>query len=196
MPGTYSPVADFKGNRYLQTVMHVGIAYPRWQGKRSRHSRRMRTHNCTYLARCGCQKQQNSYVNHLHQTSPEANWIFVTRTLQWRHNEHHGVSNHCCLDSLLGRLFRRRLKKTSKLPVTSFCEGSLPVTDGFPSQRASNTEKGFRLSSPRRAYIPNDEKIMILRLPPMLLYTRYVVISNGDAELFYFKRSTIFKQIS
>ena len=140
MPGTYSPVADFKGNRYLQTVMHVGIAYPRWQGKRSRHSRRMRTHNCTYLARCGCQKQQNSYVNHLHQTSPEANWIFVTRTLQWRHNEHHGVSNHCCLDSLLGRLFRRRLKKTSKLPVTSFCEGSLPVTDGFPSQRASNTE--------------------------------------------------------
>ena len=31
--------------------MHVGIAYMRWQGKRSRHSRRMRTRNFTYLAR-------------------------------------------------------------------------------------------------------------------------------------------------
>ena len=32
-------------------VMHVGIAHLRWRGKRSRHSRRMRTRNFTYLAR-------------------------------------------------------------------------------------------------------------------------------------------------
>ena len=31
--------------------MHVGIAHLRWRGKRSRHSRRMRTRNFTYLAR-------------------------------------------------------------------------------------------------------------------------------------------------
>ena len=31
--------------------MHVGIAYTRWRGKRSRHSRRMRTRNFPYLAR-------------------------------------------------------------------------------------------------------------------------------------------------
>ena len=31
--------------------MHVGIAYLRWRGKRSRHSRRMRTCNFAYLAR-------------------------------------------------------------------------------------------------------------------------------------------------
>ena len=31
--------------------MHVGIAYLRWWGKRSRHSRRMRTRNFAYLAR-------------------------------------------------------------------------------------------------------------------------------------------------
>ena len=31
--------------------MHVGIAYPRWRGKRSRHSRRMSTRNFTHLAR-------------------------------------------------------------------------------------------------------------------------------------------------
>ena len=38
MPGTFS-------------VMHVGIAYLRWRGKRSRHSRRMRTRDFAYLAR-------------------------------------------------------------------------------------------------------------------------------------------------
>ena len=31
--------------------MHVGIAYLRWRGKRSRHSRRMRIRNFAYLAR-------------------------------------------------------------------------------------------------------------------------------------------------
>ena len=31
--------------------MHAGMAYPRWRGKRSRHSRRMRTHSFTYLTR-------------------------------------------------------------------------------------------------------------------------------------------------
>ena len=59
-------------------------------------------------------------------------------TLQWRHNERDGVSNHQRLDGLLKRLFRRRSKKTSKLRVTGPCEGILtPVTGEFPSQRTS-----------------------------------------------------------
>ena len=37
-------------------------------------------------------------------------------------------------------LFRHRSKKTSKLHVTSLCEGNSPVTSEFPSQRASNGE--------------------------------------------------------
>ena len=37
----------------------------------------------------------------------------------------------------------RRSKKTSKLCVTSLCERHLPVTGGFPSQRASNIENPF-----------------------------------------------------
>ena len=41
---------------------------------------------------------------------------------------------------LSNRLLRRRSKKTSKLRVTHLCEGNPPVTHGFPSQRASNTE--------------------------------------------------------
>ena len=61
-------------------------------------------------------------------------------SLQWRYNERHGVSNHRSLDCLLSRLFRRRSKKIAKLRVSGLCEGNLPVTGEFPSQRASDAE--------------------------------------------------------
>ena len=64
----------------------------------------------------------------------------VLATLQWRHDECDGVSNHQYFDCLLNRLFRRRSKKTSMLCVTGFCEGNSPVTGEFPSQWASNAE--------------------------------------------------------
>ena len=56
-------------------------------------------------------------------------WDFCKEfsTLQWRHNERHGVSNHQRLESLLNRLFRRRSKKIPKLRVTVLCEGNSPV---------------------------------------------------------------------
>ena len=44
-------------------------------------------------------------------------------SLQWRHNGHDGVSDHKPHHCLRKRLFRRRLKKTSKLHVTGLCEG-------------------------------------------------------------------------
>ena len=50
----------------------------------------------------------------------------IISTLQWRHNEHDGVSNHQPHDCLLNRLFRRRSNKTSKLCVTGLC-GGMPV---------------------------------------------------------------------
>ena len=37
-------------------------------------------------------------------------------SLQWRHNEHDGVSNHRLLDSLLNRMFRSRSDKNIKAP--------------------------------------------------------------------------------
>ena len=64
----------------------------------------------------------------------------IACSLQWRHNEREGVSNHQRLDCLHTRLFRRRSKKTPKLRVTGLCEGNPSVTDGFPPQRASNAE--------------------------------------------------------
>ena len=71
-------------------------------------------------------------------------WLNFTATfsssLQWRHNEHDGVSNHQRLDCLLSRLFRRKWEKTSKFRVTGLCVGHSPVTGEFPTQRPSNTE--------------------------------------------------------
>ena len=48
-------------------------------------------------------------------------------SLQWRHNELNGVSNHQPHDCLLNRLFRHRSKKTLKLQVTGLCERNSPV---------------------------------------------------------------------
>ena len=62
------------------------------------------------------------------------------RSLQWRHNERDGVSNHQPCDCLLNCLFRRISKKTSKLRVTGLCAGNSPVTGKFPAQRASNAK--------------------------------------------------------
>ena len=49
-----------------------------------------------------------------------------TDTLQWRHNDHDGVSNHQPHGCLLNSLFWRRSKKTSKLRVTGLCAGNSP----------------------------------------------------------------------
>ena len=47
-------------------------------------------------------------------------------SLQWRHIDHDGVSNHQPRGCLLNRLFTRRSKKTSKLRVTGLCAGNSP----------------------------------------------------------------------
>ena len=76
---------------------------------------------------CKISQVQNAYnISH---------WMIMLSTLQWRHNECDGVSNHQPRDCLLNRLFRRRSKKTSKLCVTCLCEGNSPVTGEFPAQR-------------------------------------------------------------
>ena len=60
--------------------------------------------------------------------------------LRWRHNGHHGVSNHQPHHCLLNRLFGCRSKKTSKLRVYGLCAGNSPGTGEFPAQMASNAE--------------------------------------------------------
>ena len=72
--------------------------------------------------------------------NPRNDGWYQRHSLQWRHNEHDGISNHRGLDCLLNHLFRCRSKKTSKLCITGLCEGNSPVTGQFPAQRASNME--------------------------------------------------------
>ena len=67
-------------------------------------------------------------------------WCFLICIFQWCRNERNGVSNHRRLGCLLKHLFRRRLKKTPKLRVIGLCEGTAPVTAGFPSEMANNAE--------------------------------------------------------
>ena len=72
--------------------------------------------------------------------------IILKSTLQWRRNDHDGVSNHQPHGCLLNRLFRRRSKKTSRLRVTGLWGGGggggFTVTGHrwIPRKRASDAE--------------------------------------------------------
>ena len=115
------------------------------------------------------------------------NWF----TLQWCHDECDGVSNRRRLrrlDCLLNRLFRRKSKKTSKLRVTSLCEGNLPVTGEFPTQRASNAENAsiwwrhllFLMFSTTPSNYLNKGKITFLSLETGLRSPSLQESSNGS----------------
>ena len=89
----------------------------------------------------------------------DCHWTVVieyhkTMSLQWRHNERNGVSNHRRLDSLVNRLFMRRSMKTSKLCVTGLCECNSSVTGEFPAQKASNAENVSHLM--KLSWLPKD----------------------------------------
>ena len=56
----------------------------------------------------------------------------ILHTIQWRHNERDGVTNHQPHNCLLNRLFKRRSKKTSKLRATGLCAGNSPITGESP----------------------------------------------------------------
>ena len=50
----------------------------------------------------------------------------ILMSLNWRHNDNDGVSNHQPHGCLLNRLFRRKSQKTPKLRVTGLCVGNSP----------------------------------------------------------------------
>ena len=64
-------------------------------------------------------------------------------SLRWCHNGRYSVSNHQPHHCLLNRLFRRRSKKTPKLPVIGLCVGNSPGTGEFPAQMARNAESFY-----------------------------------------------------
>ena len=70
----------------------------------------------------------------------EMTFFYDQSTLQCRHNESDGDSNHQPHNCVLNRLFSCRSKKTSKLLATGLCGGNSLVTSEFPAQRDSNAE--------------------------------------------------------
>ena len=54
-------------------------------------------------------------------------YMQLIAALQWRHNEHGGISNHQPYECLLNRLFKRRSNEIPKLRVTGLCAGNSPV---------------------------------------------------------------------
>ena len=59
-------------------------------------------------------------------------------SLQWRHNERHGVSNHQPHYCLLNCLFRRKSKKTSKLHATGLCAGKFTGDRWIPRRKGQS----------------------------------------------------------
>ena len=93
-------------------------------------------------------------INNSVQTSNLNNQFTVTSTVHfytyvddynatkfWKSSRSHFAVNHRCRGCVLNHLFRRRSQKTySKLCINDFCDENPPLTGGFSSQRASNTE--------------------------------------------------------
>ena len=71
-----------------------------------------------------------SVITHRSDYEFQLNWPTSPKSLQWRHNERNGVSNHRRLDCLLNRLFRSRSKKASKLRITGLCTGKMASNHG------------------------------------------------------------------
>ena len=99
------------------------------------------------LGKCNILPVVNTFIRHM-MIQNSIHWVIggnfsntrYSTTLQWRHDEHDGDSNHRLLDCLLNRLIRRLSKKTSQFRVIGLCEGNPPVIGEFSSQRTSNAE--------------------------------------------------------
>ena len=66
-------------------------------------------------------------------------WYDLIPTLQRRHNEGDGVSNHQPNDCSLNCLFKAQIKENIKA-LRHWPAGNSSVTREFPAQRASNAE--------------------------------------------------------
>ena len=95
---------------------------------------------------------------------------FSSKSLQRRHNERDGVSNHQPHDCFLNHLFRRRSKKTSKLSATGLCAGNSPVTVNSP-HKWPVTRKMF----------PFDDVIIMIMIATLKLASIWVYVVSSTA---------------
>ena len=88
--------------------------------------------------------------------------------LQWRHNEHDGVSNHLPHDCLIRRLFRRISKKTSISALLAFLRG----IHRWPVNSPHKWPVTWKM-------IPVDDVIMITS-NPFIVRNRYYAEHNKE----------------
>ena len=136
---------------------------------RFHYSHHLSVEKCKHVSPNTCSAMRNDYLR---------NFAY---TVQWRHNERDGVSNHQPHDCLLNGLFRRKSKKTSKLRVTGLCEGNSPVTGEFPAHRANNAENVSIWWRHHEHTCPPLSTSQI-RLQPPALFT-YHRCHNNDTSL-------------
>ena len=124
----------------------------------------------------------------------EVTFLNISLSLQWRHDERDGVSNHQPHDCLLMQPF---IKKTSKLRVTGLCAGNSPGLVNSP-HKGPVTRKMFPFDDVIMIpYISNVHRNLTkspsisiasqisnvinqrgLRYDAFLLYRLYAIISN------------------
>ena len=108
-------------------------------------------------------------------------------SLQWRHNERHGVSNHRHIACFFHLLFKQPLKKTSKLRVIGLCEGNPAVTSN-----AKNVSICWHYHvnyCHTKSLLPDFEKYVFSSMAsgilPGLLYGVRISLINDGSPSFY-----------
>ena len=105
-------------------------------------------------------------------------WI----TLQWRHNDHGGVSNHQSHGCLLNRLFRCRSKKTPKLRVTGLCAENSPDR-WIPPHKGPVTRKMVPFDDVIMKYLPLCSS-PFLKNPFATIWAKVLHGAEGSADDF------------
>ena len=112
-------------------------------------------------------------------------------SLQWRHNERDGVSNHQPHDCLHNRLFSRRSKKTSRSNVTVVKRKMSPFDDVIMYEKHNASDKSSRNVNPA-ATKQNATQMCAY----FLAYNCITVLLDLAADSAYLWRMPYFKTVA
>ena len=130
-------------------------------------------------------------------------WINKKNSLQWRHNEHHGVSIHQQLKCWFSRLFRLTSNKYPSPRYSPFCEGShrSTVVRWIP-HKWSVTRKVFTcndvimcqiiLDTVRQISRIFDTKFLYIKSDPSLKVSLFFTLFFNSHELTFWTIPMIF----
>ena len=112
----------------------------------------------------------------------------LVSALQWRHNQHDGVSNY----SSVTICFTQPFIQAQTLRVFGLCEGNSPATGEVPAQRASNAQN---VSIWRRHHEPQKVELFILAVAQYFVRSCrpfWIWATLSDRQQQKYKRPEIF----